>query len=288
MKRLLVVFLLLTGIPTGVRAQTKFERAGPLDPDGAFRLHTLGGYVKIIGWDRDSVLVRGAISAGLKPMAGGGRAGWKMSLYEGSVDAKAYAQLEVFVPRGAQVWIKGTSATVTATGLTGNVDLNTIEGRIELDGSPRELRVETMRGDVVVKGSPRWLRLKSGDGSIVFEGDAGDAVLTTVDGAITTTSRLGRGRVETVEGTVTISGPVPAGGVLDVDSHSGPVTLQLDQPVSAAFSVFTVSGRLVNSLGKSSPKKAPGTGTELAFIVGKGNARITVRTFSAPVSLLGR
>lgn len=286
--RLLIAFLLVVGIPTAVRAQTKFERSGPLDPDGAFRLHTLGGYVKVTGWDRDSVLVRGVVSAGLKPMAGGGRAGWKMSLYEGSVDAKAYAQLEIFVPRGAQVWIKGTSATITATGLTGSVDLNTIEGRIEAEGSPRELRVETMRGDVVVKGSPRWVRLKSGDGSIAFSGEAEDAVLTTVDGAITSTSRLARGRIETVKGTVTVSGPVPAGAVLDVDSHGGAVTLQLDPPVSATFSVFTVSGRIVNGIGKSSPKKAPGTGAELAFMVGNGNARVTVRTFSAPISLLGR
>lgn len=287
--RLIAALLVVSFLaPAAASAQAKFERGGALNPDGAFRMHTLAGSVKVTGWDRDSVHIRGTVPSGMKPFAGGGRNGWKMSVYEGIPQSTAAAHLEIFVPRGAQVWIKATSATVTATGLTGSIDLNTIEGGIDAAISPRELRVETMRGNVEVKGSPRWMRLKSGDGSIVFYGQSEDALLSTVSGAITTTSRLQRGRIETVGGMVRILGPIPTGSALDIDSHSGPVTLALDQPVNATFSIFTVSGKVMNTIGKSGPKKAPGTGVELDFITGAGNARVLVRTFSGSVSLSNR
>lgn len=283
-----LALLVLCALPCSVSAQVKFERGGGLNSDGAFRLHTLAGSVKVTGWDRDSVHVRGTVPKGMKPIAGGGPNGWKMSIYEGTPTTAGTAELEIFVPRGAQVWVKATSASITASGLTGSVDLNTIEGRIITDGSPRELRIETMRGDVAVRGAPGWMRLKSGDGNLVFDGQTQDGLLSTVRGSITTTSRLQRGRIETVGGAVRIAGPIMAGSVLDIDSHSGAVELVLDQPVNATISVFTVSGKLVNSIGKSSPRKAFGTGVSLDLVAGNGKARVMIRTFSGAVSLSAR
>jgi DUF4097 and DUF4098 domain-containing protein YvlB len=220
-------------------------------------------------------------------MAGGSRSGWKMSVYEGTADAVPPAHLEVFVPRRAQIWIKTSSATITARDVAGNVDFNTIEGRIEVRGAPTELRAETMRGDVAIHGTPRWMRVKSGAGSIVFEGSATDAGLSSVSGAITASSRFDRARIETVSGDVRIAGPLGATSMIDIDTHSGPVSVAFDAPVNGNFLLFSVTGPITNMLApvRTSVKKG-GAGGVQEFIVGSvTGARVTVRTFEGSITL---
>lgn len=279
---------LLAVAALGVRsagAQQPYVRAQALDATAAVRVFSMAGSITVVGWDRDSVDVRGTVGPGLTPRGGGTRTAFKLSTYDGEQDARSPSHLELRVPRRAQLWIKVASASVTVRGVDGGVDVYSIDGRIDVAGAPSELRAESMRGAVTIVGSPAWVRAKSGAGTVRFDGSARDLALSTVGGAIVSTTAFARGRFESVRGDITLTGALAGAATADVDSHAGAVTLRLGPAASAAFTVFSVSGAITNELTAERARPSRGTGRELAFTTGTGAARVTVRTFSAPVAL---
>ena len=72
-------------------------------------------------------------------------------------------------------------------------------------------------------------------------------------------------------------------------STGGPrVIVRVGPRASAAFTVFSVSGRISNELSRATSRPSTGQGRELAFSAGDGTARVTVRTFDGPVALRER
>jgi hypothetical protein len=245
--------LVVVSAPTTGWGQQPFRRGRALEPTAAVRVFAAAGTLTIEGWDRDSVDVAGTVGAGLTPRAGGTASGYKLSTYDGDPDLSSPSTLVVRVPRRAQVWAKTTTARLVARGLAGDVDLYTIEGAIDVRGASATVTAESMRGDVTVAGAPRWVRAKSGTGRVALDGAAEDVALSTVSGAVTSTGRFARGRFESVSGDVTLVGPLAGPTAADVDTHSGAVTLRLGPAVSAAFTVYTLTGRITNQL---SPARA--------------------------------
>ena len=280
-----ISLLALVVLPSLGRAQQPFHRGGALDPTAAVRLFSMAGSVTVTGWDRDSIDVRGTVGAGLEPVAGGTRTGWKMSTYDGRQRADAPSHLVVRVPRRAQLWIKTTSASITVSQVDGSLDLYTIEGPIDVRGAPRELTAETMRGAVAIRGTPGWVRAKSGTGDVAFDGTAQDVALSTVGGRISSSTRFTRGRFESVRGAIALHGPFGGTATADVDSHAGAVELHLDAKSSAAITAYTLTGAITNTLTNALPRTAKGSGSELAFTIGDGRARLMVRTYSGNISL---
>ena len=142
-----------------------------------------------------------------------------------------------------------------------------------------------MRGDISVSGRPRWLRAKSGTGKVVFDGSVQDVALSSISGSIRSSTRFERGRFESVSGDIYLEGPLARGATAEVDNHRGAVTMRLAHDASAAFTVFTVSGRILNELSADRPRQSNRTGAELSFSRADAAARVTVRTFAGPVAL---
>ena len=280
---LLPLLALLAAAP--LRAQQPFTRGRAVEPGAAVRVHSMAGTVTVEGWDRDSVHVSGTVGAGLTPYSGGARTYFKVTTYEGEQDPQSASHLVLRVPRRAQLWVKTTSASVTVRGVDGSVELNTIDGAVAVTGAPDELSVASMRGAVRVDARAGWVRIRTGTGDVDVRGAARDLAVSTVSGRIASTTRFARGRLESVRGDIVLAGPLAAAATADVDSHAGAVTLRVGPRASAAFTVYTVTGSIVNELSAARPRETPGTGRELAFVTGEGAARVTVRTFQGAVAL---
>lgn len=284
------VFMLSGAAPLEAQGRVQRVHYGhALAPTGAIRLYGAGGTIVVRAWDRDSVDITGTVLSGSAPFAGGTRLAYKFSTYNGSPPSDtAGTHIIVRAPRRSQVWVKTITADVTVSGAIGAVDVYTITGRIEVNGSPDALTAESMQGDVLVAGALGWVRAKSGTGRVRFEGEARDIALSTVSGDIATSTQFERGRFESMSGNIELSGTLSRGASADVDSHSGAVTLRLGPQVSAAFTVYTVSGQIVNRLSPVAARPSRGKGQELAFSAADGAARVTVRTFQGAVVLRSR
>ncbi len=259
--------------------------AVPLDSTGAVRIHALAGSVTVHVWDRDSVHITAVAPPWAIMRAGGTRSAFKLSTYDGIPDSIAPVRLDIRVPRRAQLWIKASSASLAVHDVAGSVDLYTMEGDVRATGTPDELRIETMRGRVHVSGQPTWLRVRTGTSDITFDGEAMDLALSTVSGTVTSPAASGRSRIETVRGDVTVTRLPLRGAPLEVDTHSGQVEIVASRGADAAFTVFSATGAITNRLSEAKPGKPGKTGAELAFTLGSGASRVTIRSFSGGVRL---
>jgi hypothetical protein len=278
-----------------LRAQQKVMQRFAVTPTASIRLFGDVGSLRIVGWDRDSVVVTGTLPAGARLDASRGGDPRKpspgMKIYvEVPRSPAPDAKLELRVPSRARVWSKSGSADVEVTGLTGGLDLNIVGGSARIVCSPAELQVESMDGSVTIEGSPAWLRAKTATGDIVLRGGSDDAGVSTISGAV----RVGEGRFErakftSVTGPIVFAGDLARGATLDIDTHGGPIELRLAPRLDAEFDVATVTGSIENTLTARRPVAGrEGRGMELGFTSGTGRARILVRSFKGNIYLRAR
>jgi DUF4097 and DUF4098 domain-containing protein YvlB len=265
-------------------------------PDASIRVAGAISNLRIVGWDRDSLVITGTVpvgsrfDGGIAAAATGPSRGAKFFV-EGATDVfPTAAALEVRVPTKARVWAKSGSADIDVSGVTGGLDLNIVGGSVTVQGTPRELNIESMDGDVRVQAGAAWLRVKTATGNVDLRGGSEDAGVSTVSGTVRVSDgRYERGKLETVTGEVIYEGEVGSKGSVDITTHSGAIELRLPPKPSLELDAVTVTGTIENGVTSSRPIPGrEGRGMELGFSSGSGDTRIVVRSFKGNVALKRR
>ena len=283
--RIQIVAALLLASSLG--AQTKVDRGLKLDKNGSFRIYSLAGTVRIVGWTRDSVHVRGKIPRGDEFHMGGSPAGSKSFVENADERSPGDATLEVFVPARARIWVKTASGSVIVSAFLGSLDIYTVSGAISVTGNPDDVNAEAIDGNISLSGSPRFVRAKSASGRVDFSGSCDDVALSTVSGAIFVGSGVfERGRIESVTGPIRFDGSVTSGGTVVFDTHSGVTDISLPPGAGTDIQLVTIAGRIVNTLTKSRPLPGRyGRGAELATTSGEGGAQLVAKSFKGNIML---
>jgi hypothetical protein len=220
-------------------AQQREVRAMRVDSDVAIRIWIPAGMVEVEGWDHDSIEVRATAAKGTRFGGGGTAAAMKFSLENLRTNDTLLpsAQMRVFVPRGARLWIKSTVAGVTARGLTGELDVLQVGGSTMVVDTRGVITVESIDGQVDLRRLEGVVRLRGGAGRASLDGISGSLDASLVSGAVAISGpAAGRGplqgRVETVSGTVWFSGALGPLGRLEISTHDGSIGLMLrgDRP----------------------------------------------------------
>jgi DUF4097 and DUF4098 domain-containing protein YvlB len=147
------------------------------------------------------------------------------------------------------VSIKSAAATVTVTGVVGEVEVSSVTGPIRIEGAPRLVTIDGIDGRIDVVGAATLTRVKSGTGVVHLVGIRGEFTVTTVQGGATVeTDEILSGRIETVSGTVEVTGALPVGARLELTTHDGDVRAHLVEPIDAHFDLATIGGRIVTHL----------------------------------------
>jgi hypothetical protein len=146
--------------------------------------------------------------------------------------------LELDVPRGSTVQIKGNTGDVHIAGVA-NVRAKTLSGDIELQRITKSVEAWSANGTIVMRNSRAGARLETISSEIVANDigtdDAGaEFFAKSVSGEITL-SKLAHTHVEASSSNSSIDyeGAVVQGGLYTFKSHSGSVTLTL--PSDASF-----------------------------------------------------
>ena len=281
---------LVSAAPVTAWAQQKVDVRRAVTRDVYVRLNGAFSSLKVIGWQKDSLVMTGSLpkESRFEPAMGGGSApvpGVKFYI-EGPTTSNASGSLELYVPVGATVWAKSGSATIDVTGITGGLDLNIVGGSITVNGNPRELNIESMDGSVMVSGAPTWMRAKTASGDVTIRGSCTDLGVTTVSGTISVREgSFERTRLESVTGNVTFGAGVARAGSLLVDSHSGTIELQIGK-ASLDIDATTITGSITNNVSTRRPTPGrEGRGEELTLSLGTGEARATLRSFKGNIRL---
>jgi len=279
-------------VPIRAQAMRKVEYAARFDARGSLRIWNTAGSIRVTGWDRDSVIVRGSVPADQRFICGGGNTGMKCAVdVPPRNDGKEPgSNLELFVPRKAQLWIKSSSAEIAVTGFEGNLDAYSVSGSIRVEGDAQTIALESMAGPLDVQANATTLRAKTASGEVRITGDVEDAQATSVSGNITVSaSRILRGRFESIGGHTTWLGGVMPRAMLEFSSHAGAIELRLPPTTAADVTVSSFEGRFRSDFAAAERARRDTKGRELRFTLpGDHGASITIRNFRGDIHLLRR
>ncbi len=263
--------------------QPPIERRQALAPGAGVKIFVPAGAVRLVVWDKDTLVVRGAVAPGSTFYYGAFHGGVKISVEPDS----APAHLEISVPRSSLVSVKAVSAEIDATDVTGW--FYGVTSHITLGGTARDVEAESISGEVDLAVTAPWVRARTGQGRLMVGGRVADVSASTVTGTIeVTTGGVERARVSTVTGDVRFAGDPGTSGLVDIDDYGGAVDLRLGATLGGECKVTTVAGAIVSEIPSVRPVAGPaGHGQQLTLVIGHGTARIAVRTFKGNVRIRG-
>jgi DUF4097 and DUF4098 domain-containing protein YvlB len=251
-------------------------------------IENMSGSVKVTGWDRAEVQVKGTVGDGAELSFDGSEKALEIEVEaEDGNPMGIKSDLEVSVPAGASVSIEGFQATISVAGVTGSVSAETVNGTITQAGAAREVQLESVNGSIDVTKPAGRVKAEAVNGTVTVRDASGELDAAAVNGKVLVTGgSFDRAKLESVAGNVRFEAGLSARATLSVESVSGTVDLFLPATFGAEFSVSTFSGDIVNELGPAAEKTSKWTpGKELSFTSGSGGARVTVETLSGTVNI---
>jgi hypothetical protein len=281
MKRLLIAITLAARAALGQSAADgPVLEAHALDSTASVNLYVPFGSVRLVGWDRDSIVVRGQKARNARLFYGGGPQGVKMGVESSSRTDSEPSNLVIYMPRRGRVSVRTASANIVGEGVSG--DFNSSSGNIRLSGVVSSAEAESMNGSLDVDLTTPWLRARTGDGHLLIRGAPQDVDASTVGGTLDVIApKVMRGQFVSVSGDIHWIGSPARGSVFDFSNHSGAVDLALSSTTSAALTLSSVSGPIENGFTRVRPIASPPR--TLRFNLGGGDAHVTVRTFKGAI-----
>ena len=290
MKRAALVLAAVLGAPSWLAAQTPVDQKRPATPDGSVSIENMSGSVKVTGWEKAEVQVRGTVGAGgeLSFEGSGKRTHIEIEGEHNPMGIKS--DLEVFVPAGSTVEIEGFQATISVTGVTGSVKAETVNGGITQAGAAKHVELQSVNGDVDVTKATGRVKAESVNGGVSLHDASGELEASTVNGRLQVVGgSYERAQLESVSGPVRFEAGLGSRATLSIETVSGQVDLVLAGAIGADFAVSSFSGHITNELGPAAQKQGKWTPqAELSFTTGSGGVRVTVETLSGAINIRKR
>jgi hypothetical protein len=170
----------------------------------------------------------------------------------------------VRAPAASRLVLKGVSTDVTASGIAGDHEVNTVSGDVQISGS-RDLRLNTVSGNAKVDGATA-------------------VKLNTVSGDLQASNVRGEMDFHSVSGDIEWRGACAAGCRIEAETTSGDLHLALGAQSSFELEFESRSGDYEDAIGTtvSSRDRDP---TRVRAKAGRGEGRIEFRSVSGDLEL---
>lgn len=283
--------LLAVTVVSTAKAGTDVEENRPVSPDARIQVDNTAGTIRVSGWDKPEVEIRGELGDRVDEL--------EIAEISGGLRIRVHNQnnlrrideshLRLQVPIGASLELDSISADMQVEGLdNSSIVANSVSGDIEINARTGHLEAESVSGDVIFTGLTPRVTVETVSGEINVQGASGEVRVTTVSGDLLLQGgEVTSGRFETVSGDLEADLQVADGGRLSADSMSGDVTILLPASQQAEFSAQTYSGDIRTDFGTVSREKS-GPGRSLEFTEGNNGAVIRIESFSGDARLRKR
>ena len=266
------------GVLEGRSIDTTFrmEKGGVVDLEGGT------GTMIVTGGSGTDVRIRATVNEGrVRLRASSTLATLRASSEYGMSDVR----YEITVPAGIRVLMEAHAGEMRATGLRGDIEIETISANVRLDDISGLASVETISGIVTASRLTGGANIETTSGDVTLTGVTGETSVESTSGALNLSDiRAAVIDAETVSGEVRFQGSVEAGGRYEFSSHSGTIRLAIPPNAGALLSLSTYSGT-VNSDFPITLQQGSSSGRDkqLQFRLGSGNARLTAESFSGNI-----
>lgn len=283
--KFLVPLLVVAGTAAGAQspADGPILGARALQPTAAFKIWVPAGQVRLVAWDRDSILVRGHVPKSENFYFSGNFAGMKLGVEKTSPRGEsAQSNIVAYVPRRGKVSVKTVTASIDGAGVSGW--FYSVSGPIHLSGAATSIEVESMNGSLDLDVTTPWLRARTGDGHLLLRGAPQDVDASTIGGTLdVAATTVLRGQFGSVSGDIHYVGSPAPGAIFEFSNHSGAVDLLLPQSTSGVFTLSSIVGPIEN--GFTAVRPIVSATHSLRLSLGRGGSQVAVRTFKGPIRL---
>jgi hypothetical protein len=261
-------------------AQTSVNEKRPAAPDGVIAIDVPNGTVDVKGWANQEIQVTGTVAQPDMPKISGDQRNLQVTLMP------AQADIEIRVPAGCTVRIKGVKTSIRASGVTGTVAAETAEGDIAVSNAST-VDVRAVKGKVDLSGSVQRASVHAINDGVSVKGGAGEISVSSVGGPIVVVGdKFSHVRLATISGHAEFEGKLDATTDLNAQSVSGAIKVTLASGTGADVAVRTLSGKIENGLGSADAQSvSQGPKQTLAFSTGGGGAKVSIQTLSGAIVL---
>jgi DUF4097 and DUF4098 domain-containing protein YvlB len=277
----------------GARADT-FEQTFQVEPDVQIDIELLSGSIELKAIDAGEVRVHANGELQIDGAESGERVsfrapsgGWRP--WSGGMDV----ELKLELPRQSRITARTGNGRIKAEGVAGELVLHAANGEIEVKGTPPEAYLETMNARIKFEGEGSEVVAKTLNGEIELKGVTGEVEASTLSGRIKVEGdAIERAALRTMAGEIELDSSLAEGARVEAKTYSGQVRLRLPEDTSARFDVQSFSGGLQSDFSSRLSDDDDGRGgwphgpgRRLSFVIGDGDARISIESFSGGVKI---
>jgi len=274
--------------------ERSIDRRLAADANGEVEVSNVAGSVSIEGWNYNEVHVTGNLDSGVKELvfeSSGKRTIVKVVTRKGYHRGGGDADLRIRVPKNSRLHANTVSADLTAKGVTGPLDLQSVSGSVSGDFSGGETEAKSVSGDITLRGDgkPGRLILTTVSGTAQVTRAAGEVNASTVSGELQLQmSKVTRARMNTTSGDLNFNASLMPGVKIEAETISGQLTFDL-KDTDAEIDIESFSGDIDSCTGPEAKRTQKyGPGTELQFTAGKGTGRIELQSLSGEINICTR
>jgi len=290
--------LFMVGLATtSAAAQQRVAETRAARADGLVKIDNLAGSIKVIGWNRAEVSVKGTLGEGTERLdfeVSGNETVIEVVLPDEATRRRQNirriegSDLEIHIPAGSRLDVETVSADITVSDVTGNLDLESVSGDIDVNGRPGRVWSNSISGDITIFSSEGPVRAGTVSGRVMVREVTGRFDVSTISGnSKVYGSAIEEGNFESISGDLFFEGDLTTDGTLTMENHSGSIDLAVPADISADFDVTTFTGDIKNGFGQRAERRGRfGPGRVLSFVTGGGEARIRINTFSGNVEII--
>lgn len=175
----------------------------------------------------DGTFFRGEGGSGFSALIGMITGDGRVNIRRSGRGTEAHANLRILVPAGRSVDVRLGVGEVTATNVSGNLDIDVAAAHVQTSGTRGRLRVDTGSGRVRIADAEGDVLVDTGSGSVVLNGVRGESVEVDTGSGSVEGSGISANRFHVDTGSGSISMADVNARDIEFDTGSGSVTLSL-------------------------------------------------------------
>ncbi|HTO90818.1 MAG TPA: DUF4097 family beta strand repeat-containing protein [Candidatus Sulfotelmatobacter sp.] len=195
------------------------------------------------------------------------------------------ADYRLTVPAWIALKLSGVYCDISAKGLKGKLEAETVQGDVEVTGGDGYVSLTSVQGHVTVAGASGKLELSSVNEGVDVTNVKGDLSVESVNGAITMSKvQLNSLEASTVNGTITYDGTFAKTGRYEMSTHNGNVYVAIPADASLNIEVATYGGSFESTftLPKTTDEKHH---KRFSLQLGSGGADLDLESFQGSILL---
>ncbi|NTS77212.1 hypothetical protein HR060_10085 [Catenovulum sp. SM1970] len=271
------------------------------------------GKVKIVGWDKAEVRVKGTLDDGVKDYRFkrlGGKVVFEINK-ESGWSSNSDTNITFYVPNTLDLEFEGTNTEVALSSMQGSIEVATVNGSIEATDIEGKIDLNTVNGSIIGRNLSGVVEYETVNGDIMDKASKGKQLtVDTINGEVEIKTAINRIELEGVN----LNAEVIAESLskFEVNTVNGGVDLEVDEllknanievdsvhadvimklPTEQGFQAEVVlhkGGTISNQLSADEVSRHSRQGSRkpkiLEFTSGKGDTRLEINSVSGDVYL---